>query len=148
MQSGWRSVTSCVPQELVPSPVLFNIFIDNLDEGIVPTLIKYGDDRKLGSVADTPEGCAAIQKDLDRLESWAARNQMRFNKSKCRALHLGSNNREYQYRLGHDLLERSSAEKDLGVLVDDWLTMSQQCALVTKKANGILGCVKRSLASR
>ena len=73
---------------------------------------------------------------------------MRFTKSKCRVLHLERNNHKYQYRLRHDLLERSSAEKDLGVLVDDWLTMSQQCALVTKKANGILGCVKRSLASR
>ena len=112
MQSGWRSVTSCVPQELVPSPVLFNIFIDNLDDGIVPTLIKYGDDRKLGSVADTPEGCAAIQKDLDILESWAARNQVRFNKSKRGVLHMGRNNHKYQYRLGHDLLERSSGEKE------------------------------------
>jgi len=47
---------------------------------------------KLGEVAGTPEGCAAIQQDLDRLEGWAERNLMKFNKGKCRVLHLGRNN--------------------------------------------------------
>ena len=54
----------------------------------------------------------------------------------------------HQYRLGNDLLERSSAERDLGVLADNRLAMSQQGALVAKKANGILGCIKKSVANR
>ncbi|PKU45209.1 hypothetical protein llap_4510 [Limosa lapponica baueri] len=52
-----------------------------------------------------------------------------------------------QYRLGADLPESSSVEKDLGVLVDNRMTMSQQCALVAKKANGLLGCIRKSMSS-
>ncbi|GAB0177894.1 mitochondrial enolase superfamily member 1 [Grus japonensis] len=74
---------------------------------------------------------------------------MKFNKGKCRVLHLGRNNPRHQYRLGVDWLGSSTAEKNLGILVDKKLTMSQQCALVAKKANGILlVCVKKSVASR
>jgi len=73
---------------------------------------------------------------------------MKFKKGRCRVLHLGRNNSMHQYRLGVDQLQSSSVERDPGVLVDHRLTMSQQCALVAKKANGLLWCIKSSVASR
>ncbi|PKU36582.1 rna-directed dna polymerase from mobile element jockey-like [Limosa lapponica baueri] len=84
-ESSWRPVTSGAPKESVLRPVLFNIFINDLGEAAECSLSKFDDDTKLGGVADTPECCAAIQQDLDRLESWT-------DKSKHRVLHLGRNN--------------------------------------------------------
>jgi len=147
-ESSWKPVASGVPQGSVFSLVLFSFFINDLNEELECPLSKFADDTKLGGVTDTVQGCAAIQRDLDRLESWGQRNLMEFNKGKCRVLHLGRNNPTHQYRLGVDLLESSCVERDLGVLVDDKLTISQQCALVAKKAGGILGCIKKSVVSR
>ena len=73
---------------------------------------------------------------------------MRFNKSKCGVLYPVKINHIHQDTLGDELLKRSSAEKDLGVPVGNKLAMSQQCALVAKKANGILRCTKKSMASK
>ena len=95
-----------------------------------------------------PEGCAAIQQDLDRLERWAKGNPMKFNKSKCKVLHLERNNPMHQYKWGADLLESRCVEKELAVLVDSKLTMRQHRALGAEAANSILGCIKRSVASR
>ena len=63
-------------------------------------------------------------------------------------MHLRKKNPRYQYRLGADPLQSSIGERDLGVLVDSRMTTSQHCALVARKANGILGCTGRSVVGR
>ncbi|KAK4824377.1 hypothetical protein QYF61_014037 [Mycteria americana] len=63
-------------------------------------------------------------------------------------LHLERNNPRHQYMPVVSCLERSFAQKDLRILVDKKLTMSQQCALVAKKSNSFLGCIRKIVASR
>ncbi|KAK4812707.1 hypothetical protein QYF61_015026 [Mycteria americana] len=120
-KSSWRAVTSGVPQGSLLGPVPV-VFITDLDDGTGSTLSKFADDSDQGGVAETPEGRAAIQGDLARLEKWADGNLMKFNK-KGKVLHLGKVSLIHQYVLGMHLeccfhLGSSLAKKDLGVLVD------------------------------
>ncbi|CAM4690211.1 unnamed protein product [Lepidochelys kempii] len=146
--SGWREVTSGVPQGSVLGPILFNFFITDLGTNSGSALIKFADDTKLGGIANLERDRDIIQEDFDDLVNWSNSNRMKFNSEKCKVMHLGINNKNFSYKLGTHQLEVTEEEKDLGVLFDHRITMSCQCDVAMKKAIVVLGCIRRGISSR
>ncbi|KAJ7407515.1 hypothetical protein BTVI_63023 [Pitangus sulphuratus] len=83
-----------------------------------------------------------------QLDQRAKANCMRFNKAKCRVLNFSHRSPMQCCSLVAVWLESYLVEKDLGVLVNSQLNMSQQCAQLSKKASGILTSTRNSVASR
>ncbi|CAJ0946251.1 unnamed protein product [Ranitomeya imitator] len=102
-------------------------------------------DTKLCKAVNTREDSILLQIDLDKLETWAERWQMRFNNDKCKVIHMGRRNQYHHYTLNGKPLGKSDREKDSGILVNDKLTWSSQCQAAAAKANRIMGCIKRGL---
>lgn len=91
-KSSWRPAARGLPQRLVLGPVLFDTFINELDDRAELILCKSANDTKLGEMTDTLEGHTSIQRDVYRLKKWSDKNLMKFNKGKYKVLHLGKNN--------------------------------------------------------
>lgn len=138
-------VGSGVPQGSVLGPLLFLVYINDLDWNIESKLVKFADDTKLGGLANSLESTDVIQDDLDRIQNWAEMWQMKFNVAKCKVVHVGNKNIRRDYFMGGLKLECAPHEKDLGVIVDQTLTGSSHCAVAVKKANRMLGYIAKSI---
>ena len=143
VSSEWSAVTSGVPQGSVLGPLLFLIYINDLDEGIFSRVSKFADDTKLGINAADPAAIAALRRDLVLVGEWSDKWQMPFNTDKCHVLHVGGRNPKEDFVLLGRPVVAVSQEVDLGVVITEDFRFSAQCLAAEKKAQKILGYVKR-----
>ena len=146
--STWREVTSGVPQGSVLGPLLFIIYINDLDLELLSKLSKLADDTKLGINANSDDAIQQLQEDLNKIGEWSQMWQMPFNLEKCKVMHIGHKNKKAKYELLGKELEICEQEKDLGVIISNDLKSSKQCIEAEKKASKILGYIKRQFTTR
>ena len=115
-------VLSGVPQGSVLGPILFVVYINDLPQEITYFLYMYADDTKLFRESSTDVDRAELQKDLEMLNEWTEKWQLRFNVEKCKIMYLGGpRNMRKEYRLENmsmTALQETVVEKEFGV----WMT--------------------------
>jgi len=146
--SQWVKVRSGVPQGSVLGPILFIIFINDIDDGIMSKLNKFADDCKLGKSISNADDVEVLRQDLGRLSKWASEWQMEFNVDKCSVLHMGRTNALNTYEISSKQLKVSQTERDLGVLVDSNMKFIEQCNSAVNSANAVLGMIKRTITCK
>ena len=147
----WQSVWSGVPQGSVDSvlgPVLFLIFINDLDCGILSSVLKFADDTKLFGIVNSLDDSQILQNELGKLTDWSHDWLMAFNVDKCKVMHIGRTSVHSKYYMNGAELGNTTEEKDLGVIVADNLMVAKHCAYAYSKGNRILGMIKRTVVSR
>ena len=149
--SEWQDVLSSVIQGSVLGPILFLIYINDIDqcigqkEGI---LSKFADDTKAAKVVNNSHTAAEMQEVIQNLETWCKTWGMCFNEKKCCILHFGKKNPKYAYTLNGKNVDSVSNQRDLGVRISDSCLPGDQCAQAAKKANQVLGQINRSFSCK
>ena len=111
--SNWKSVLSGVPQGSVLGPILFLVYINDLEEGVTGNILKFADDTKLFTKTKEIGDKQNLQDDIDKLVKWSEKWRMLFNFGKCKCLHIGPGNTSMNYEMGGTILSTTVKEKDL-----------------------------------
>ena len=133
-----------VPQGSVLGPILFLVYINDLEEGVTGKILKFADDTKLFRKVKEIGDKQNLQDDIDKLVKWSEKWQMLFN-GKCKCLHTGSGNTGMNYEMGGTILSKTVKEKDLGVTMNANMKVSEQCRIAASKGNQVLGMIRRSI---
>ena len=147
-KSEWCDVSSGVPQGSVLGPVLFLVYINDIEDSIVNMLRLFADDTKLFSPINSDSDIEELQHDNEKLEDWSDKWLLRFNIGKCCTLHYGYNNPNHTYEMHENGLPKdirnSETEKDLGITFDTDLKFRRHISDCINKGNRVTGLIRRS----
>ena len=148
--SEWLEVLSGVPQGSVLCPLLFVIFINDIDGCAehISTLLKFADDTKVGNKVTNAADQQNLQNCLDQLTSWASTWCMSFNVAKCKILHVGRSNPKHVYTMNGIQLEETEKERDIGILINKDLKPASQCAEAARRAGAVLTQITKAFMYR
>ena len=142
-------VVSSVVQGSVLGPILFTIYINDIDECLQQYdgfISKFADDTKVAKVVNDSNAALEMQSIVTGLQSWSHTWGMKFNVDKCCILHFGNRNPNFQYKMNEAIIPTEIIQKDLGVLISDSCQPSEHCAMAAKKANQVIGRINRSFS--
>ena len=122
--SNWKSVLSGVPQGSVLGPILFLLYINDLEDDISSKVLKFADDTKVFRKVTNDTDKQSLQDNLDKLVKWSEKWQMLLNFGKCKCIHIGLGNMDEEYKMGHAVLGRTTQEKHLGVTISADMNVS------------------------
>ena len=155
--SDFQYVQSGVPQGSILGPLLFTLFINDINSGISTdtNICLFADDTKIWRPMETEHDCAILQKDIEYLNKWCDSNKMRFNPEKCKVVSVVRNPNnvtllnslpfsQFNYTLGNSILDYECFQKDLGVFVNNSFTWSEHHQFIISKASQMLGLTKRT----
>ena len=155
--SNWKSVLSGVPQGSVLGPLLFLIYINDLDDNITSNILKFADDTKVFRKVNNDGDKQYLQNDLVKLVKWSGKWQMLFSlicilqtdyKFQCKCLHTGHGNLDINCNMGDAVLGTTVKEKDLGITISADMKVSEQCDIAASNGNQILRLIMRNITCK
>ena len=146
-------VLSGVPQGSILGPLLFVLFIDDINDCVSEgtELAMYADDTKIFREIKCDVDQFILQEDINKLTEWSKINKMNFNPDKSKVLTVTNKSLNYVlpfyehfYELNGKVLDYVVNQKDLGVIVNRWLTWNSHCESLVANAYKQFGFLKHT----